>query len=183
MREARQPHRGMAVWLTGYSGSGKSTLAHAVEERLFSLGYNIIVLDGDAVRTGLCKDLGFSQQDRLENIRRIAETAKLFIRNGTLCICAFISPNEGVRIEARKIIGDEFFREVYIKCTIEECERRDIKGFYKKARKGEIQDYTGISAAYEAPLSPDCTICTENTPVEVSVQQLFHFVYSVSKQK
>ena len=176
MREARQPHAGMAFWLTGLSGAGKSTLAHTVEHELFQRNYNIVVIDGDVIRTGLCRDLGFSPEDRVENNRRVAELAKIFVRNGTICLCAFISPSQEARRQAREIVGREFFREVFVKCSVETCEHRDNKGFYAKARQGIISNYTGISSEYEPPLQPDIVICTENTPVEKSVAELLLFV-------
>lgn len=166
----------MVFWLTGLSGAGKSTLAHAVEERLFSDGYNIVVLDGDAIRKGLCNDLGFSPADRAENNRRIAELAKLFVRNGTLCLCAFISPSANARKTVREIIGDTYFREIFISCSVQECERRDVKGFYRQAREGQIKNYTGVSSSYEPPVTPDLSICTENTPIEVNVRQLIAYI-------
>jgi adenylyl-sulfate kinase len=176
MREARQPHRGMVFWLTGLSGAGKSTLAHAVELELFQRNYTIVVLDGDNIRTGLCRDLGFSPEDRAENNRRVAELAKILVRNGTICLCAFISPSEEMRRQAREITGEEFFREVFVRCSVEECERRDAKGFYAKARQGAILNYTGISSGYEPPLRPDIVICTENAPVEKNAAELLRFV-------
>ena len=176
MREARQGHKGMVFWLTGLSGAGKSTLAHAVEERLFHEGVSVITFDGDAIRTGLCKDLSFSSADRRENNRRIAEVARLFALNGTVCLCAFISPARDFRLMAAEIIGDELFREVFIDCSLQECERRDEKGFYRKARQGVIRDYTGVSSSYEAPESPACRICTEHSPVEANVEELLAFV-------
>jgi adenylyl-sulfate kinase len=131
MREVKQKHRGMAFWLTGLSSAGKSTLAHMAEAELFQKNYNVIVLDGDVIRTGLCSDLGFSMEERRENSRRVAELAKIFVRSGSICLCAFISPSAIFRQEARRIIGEAFFREVFVKCSVEECERRDVKGFYK----------------------------------------------------
>ena len=176
MREARQPHVGMVFWLTGLSGAGKSTLAHMAEAELFAEGYNVVVFDGDAVRSGLCGDLGFSPEDRKENNRRIAEVAKLFMRTGAICICAFISPSAQVRQTVKEIIGPDFFREVFISCSVEECERRDIKGFYRKARQGLIKNYTGVGSAYEVPCNPDCDICTENATIEASTEILLHFI-------
>lgn len=176
MREARQNHKGMAFWLTGLSGSGKSTLAHLAERILFERQYNIVVFDGDAIRSGLCSDLGFSPEDRNENNRRIAELAKLFVRNGTVCLCAFISPSAAARQRVKNIIGPEFFKEVYVSCSLEECERRDCKGLYDKARRGEIKNYTGIGSDYEPPSSPDRVICTENSPVGKNVQELLDFI-------
>jgi adenylyl-sulfate kinase len=176
MREDRQPHRGMVFWLTGLSGSGKSTLAHAVEETLFRRGWNIIVLDGDAIRLGLCGDLGFTPEDRRENNRRIAEAARLFSRAGVVCLCAFISPAEEMRRMVGGIVGAGQFREIFVSCSVEECERRDVKGFYKKAKQGLIKNFTGISADYEIPASPDIEIKTEGRSVEESAAELLGFV-------
>lgn len=176
MREERQRHRGMVFWLTGLSGSGKSTLAHEVEERLFQMGCNVVVFDGDAIRSGLCKDLGFSNEDRLENNRRIAEVAKLFVRAGSICLCAFISPSREHRDTARAVIGEDAFREVFVDCPAAECERRDVKGFYGKARQGLIKNYTGVSAGYEAPECPACAIRTEGRPVKGCTDELMVFI-------
>ena len=176
MSETKQRHKGMAFWLTGLSGSGKSTLAHAAEAVLFQKHYHIVVLDGDVIRAGLCSDLGFSMEERRENNRRVAELAKLFVRSGIVCLCAFISPSAAFRQDARRIIGEDAFREVYIACSVEECERRDVKGFYKKARQGEIRNYTGISSAYEAPLSPDCLINTEGSSESDCAERLIRFI-------
>ena len=176
MREKKQNHRGMVFWLTGMSGAGKSTLAHIAEAVLFKLGINIIVLDGDAVRSGLCRDLGFSADDRRENNRRVAELAKIFAKSGQVCLCALISPSAAFREEAKRIIEAEFFREIFISCSLEECERRDIKGFYKKARQGEIKNYTGISSGYEPPLAPDCVINTESASDADCADMLIRFI-------
>ena len=176
MREARQVYKGMAFWLTGLSGAGKSTLAHAVELELFQRNYTTVVLDGDVVRTGLCRDLGFSPEERGENNRRVAELAKIFVGNGIICLCAFISPSREARRQAREIVGREFFREVFVRCSVEECERRDVKGFYARARQGTIPNYTGVSSEYEPPLLPDMVICTENALVEKNVAELLQFV-------
>lgn len=182
MREARHNHHGLVVWLTGLSGSGKSTLAHLAEKALFDKGWNVLVLDGDVIRKGLCKDLGFSPEDRLENNRRVAELARLFMLIGSVCLCAFISPQEEARRQARDIAGPEFFREVYISCSQEECERRDVKGFYKKARAGEIRNYTGVSAVYEVPSAPDLTIHTEDAEPEQSALELIRFIEKNARQ-
>jgi len=176
MREAKQNHKGMAFWLTGLSGAGKSTLAHTAELLLFRKNYHVAVLDGDVIRSGLCGDLGFSMEERKENNRRIAELAKIFVRSGIICLCAFISPSAAFRHDARRIIGEDSFREVYVACSVEECERRDVKGFYKKARQGKIQNYTGISSGYEAPLSPDCSIRTEGTSESDCTALLMRFI-------
>jgi adenylyl-sulfate kinase len=176
MREARQPHRGMAFWFTGLSGSGKSTLALRAEEYFFRRDYNIVVLDGDVLRGGLCRDLGFSPEDRLENNRRTAEVAKLFVRHGAVCICAFISPYEESRRRAREIIGVDSFREIYIACPLEECERRDVKGFYGKARSGGINNWTGISSGFEEPQTPDLIIRTEQASIDQSSCELTRFI-------
>ena len=176
MRETKHGHKGMAFWLTGLSGAGKSTLAHLVEEQLFQKNYHAIVLDGDVIRAGLCNTLGFSIEERRENNRRIAEVAKIFVRSGIICLCAFISPSNAFRRNARRIIGEDAFREVYIDCSVEECERRDVKGFYKKARQGQIRNYTGVSSGYEPPQSPNCVISTEIFSEAESALHLLHFI-------
>ena len=176
MREAKQKHRGMAFWLTGLSGAGKSTLAHAAEAVLFQRDYRVIVLDGDVIRSGLCSDLGFAMDERRENNRRVAELAKIFVRSGIICLCAFISPSAVFRRDARCIVGEEFFREVHIHCSVEECERRDVKGFYEKARQGAIRHYTGVSSNYEAPESPDYLINTGDAPEQDCSEQLIRFI-------
>ena len=178
MREARQPHKGMVFWLTGLSGAGKSTLAHGSEYQLFNEGYAIVVLDGDVIRTGLCRDLGFSPEDRAENCRRIAQLAKIIMRNGTVCICAFISPSAKDRATTKEIIGETFFREIFVSCSPDECERRDVKGFYAKARKGLIENYTGVSSEYEPPFQPDYTICTESSSIDKTTNQLADYIRS-----
>jgi len=176
MREARHNHRAMAFWLTGLSGAGKSTLAHAAERILFQKNYHVVVLDGDVIRSGLCSDLGFSIDERRENNRRVAELTKIFVRSGIICLCAFISPKAEFRKAARNIIEDDFFREVYIDCSVEMCERRDVKGFYRKARQGEMPNYTGISSSYEQPQSPGYVInTTSSSEVECS-KLLVHYI-------
>lgn len=159
-RELLNGHRACAVWLTGLSGSGKSTLAHAVEERLHDLGCRTFVFDGDNVRHGLCSDLGFSLEDRSENIRRIAEMARLFLDAGVIALCAFISPMRADRQKVRAIVGTDNFLEIHCDCSVEICEQRDVKGLYKKARAGLIKNYTGISSPYEAPERPDLRLET-----------------------
>jgi len=153
-RESVNRHRAVNLWFTGLSGSGKSTLAHAVEARLHGMGCRTFVFDGDNVRHGLCRDLGFSPEDRAENIRRIAEMVRLFLEAGTIALTAFISPLERDRQRAREIIGPENMLEIYCDCPLAICEERDIKGLYKKARAGLIKNYTGISSPYEPPDSP-----------------------------
>lgn len=171
----RTGHRGGVLWLTGLSGSGKSTLALGVEQALHQLGYQAYVLDGDNVRAGLNKDLGFSPQDRSENIRRIAEVAALFAQSGTLAITAFISPYQEDRDIAREIIGDGF-HEVFVDAALNVCEDRDPKGLYKRARAGEIPEFTGISAPYEAPVQPELIVDTGQLLIEPSVHRVLDHV-------
>ena len=171
-REARNGHPAGVYWLTGLSGSGKSTIATAVERRLFEAGHFVVLLDGDNVRTGLCGDLGFSLEDRRENIRRIAETAKLFVAAGAQVLCSFVSPTREIRAMARDIIGAEDFREVFVNTPLEICEARDVKGLYAKARAGEIKGFTGIDSPYEPPTDPFLDLKTEGRSVTESAQQL-----------
>jgi bifunctional enzyme CysN/CysC len=159
------------IWFTGLSGSGKSTLANALEKRLVSMGKHTMLLDGDNIRMGLNKNLGFTQEDRVENIRRIAEVSKLMNDAGLIVLTAFISPFEKDRNNARKIIGKDYF-EVYVSTPIEECERRDVKGLYERARKGEIANFTGISSPYEVPTHPELTINTKDMTVEESIEYI-----------
>lgn len=160
-RERRARHRALTLWFTGLSGSGKSTLAHGLEERLFHQGIRTYVFDGDKVRHGLCGDLGFSPEDRAENVRRIAETVRLFLDAGVVCLCAFISPLQVDRERVRKIINDCDFRLIHVRCALNECERRDEKGYYRLAREGKIKNYTGISAPYEEPTDADLVLDTD----------------------
>lgn len=171
-REKQNGHRGAVIWLTGLSGAGKSTLGHLLEETLHQMGCRTFVLDGDNVRHGLCSDLGFSDHDREENIRRISEVSNLFIEAGIIVICAFISPFRSDRERAKELIGTENFCEIYCCCPLEVCEQRDVKGLYKKARQGLIKEFTGISSPYEEPISPDLVIDTSATPIEEAVQQI-----------
>jgi adenylylsulfate kinase len=171
-RHARHNHKGCVLWFTGLSGSGKSTLANALDRSLFDAGLSTYVLDGDNIRHGLNKDLGFSDRDRQENIRRIGEVAKLFVDAGTIVSTAFISPFQSDRDQARALLTDGEFVEVYVKCPLEECERRDVKGLYKKARNGEIPQFTGISSPYEEPETPEITVDTSVQTVEESVEQI-----------
>jgi adenylylsulfate kinase len=174
-REKALHQKSMVLWFTGLSGSGKSTLAVALEHALFSRGYVAQVLDGDNIRNGINSNLGFSLEDRQENIRRIAEVAKLYINSGLVAICSFISPTRAIRDMARTIIGEDDFYEIFIDTPIEICEERDVKGLYKKARKGEITGFTGIDSPYEAPLDPALQIQTEHQTPEQSLQEILEF--------
>ena len=165
-KEQQLRQRGITVWFTGLSGSGKSTIAIALERRLTERGLFCRILDGDNIRFGINRDLGFSEADRTENIRRIAEVSKLFTETGIITLAAFVSPTNALRAMAREIIGAEDFAEIYVATPLEECERRDVKGLYQKARRGEIRDFTGISAPFEAPENPTLRIDTTNRPVE-----------------
>jgi bifunctional enzyme CysN/CysC len=172
---ARNGHRGGVLWLTGLPGSGKSTLAFQLERRLFDLGYQVYVLDGDNLRHGLNGDLGFSQEDRTENIRRAGEVAALFCQAGIVCIAAFISPYRADRERARAAAGQRFF-EIYVKASVETCERRDPKGHYRRARAGEIRGFTGVDAPYEPPEAPELVIDTETSEIADCVGQLDAYV-------
>lgn len=163
-------------WLTGLSGSGKSTIAEKVERLLFNDGYLVQIIDGDNIRSGICNNLGFSLEDREENIRRIAEVSKLFVHCGIICINSFVSPTATIRENARSIIGVDDFFEVYISTSLEECENRDVKGLYAKARAGEIKNFTGIDSPYEAPLHPALKIETEKSTVDQSAEILYQFI-------
>lgn len=165
-------HRSLILWFTGLSGAGKSTLANALETRLHEQGCATIVLDGDNVRHGLCGDLSFSASDREENIRRIGEMAKLFIDSGVIALTAFISPFRSDRRRVRELVGEEDFIEIYCRCSLQTCEQRDVKGMYKKARRGEISDFTGISSPYEEPEQAEITVDTDSHSVEECVDQI-----------
>src|SRR5690554_29668 len=171
-KESVLKQKAKVIWFTGYSGSGKTTLASALEQQLFERGYFCQVLDGDNVRSGINNNLGFSEADRLENIRRIAEVCKLFLNSGIITICAFISPTHEIRNLARTIIGDEDFLEIWVSTPLEICEQRDTKGLYAKARKGLIKDFTGINAPFEEPQNALIAIDTANTPLNSSLQTL-----------
>ncbi|MDR1201123.1 MAG: adenylyl-sulfate kinase [Tannerellaceae bacterium] len=164
------------IWLTGLSGSGKSTIAIALEKELHSRGLLCCMLDGDNIRSGINKNLDFTTDDRIENIRRIAEVAKLFMNIGVITIAAFISPEIVMRELAASIVGKDDFLEIYISTPLEVCEKRDVKGLYSKARKGKIDDFTGITAPYEPPLNPDLTIDTSDITVEEAVGRLLELV-------
>lgn len=168
-KEALLRQHGLMIWMTGLSGSGKSTVALGVERELHARGILCRILDGDNIRSGINSNLGFSEEDRRENIRRIAEIGKLFVRTGIVTIACFVSPTEALRRMARDIIGEEDFREVYIATPLEECERRDVKGLYARARRGEVRDFTGISAPFEAPENPHLTLDTSKMTLREEV--------------
>lgn len=172
MRATIKNQRPLCIWFTGLSGSGKSTLANALEAALHERGLHTMLLDGDNVRHGLCKDLGMSEIDRTENIRRVAEVAKLMTEAGLLVITAFISPFREGRAQARALFGEDQFVEVFVDASLEVCEQRDPKGLYKKAREGRIKDFTGVSSAYEVPLSPEIAIKTEFVSVAENIAML-----------
>lgn len=169
--------KGVMLWFTGLSGSGKSTIAIALERELQRRGLLCRILDGDNIRSGINKGLGFTAEDRRENIRRIAEVAKLFVDTGIITIAAFISPSNDLRRMARDIIGAEDFKEVYISTPLEVCEQRDVKGLYAKARRGEIKNFTGISAPFEAPEHPALSIDTSKVSLEEGVRQILKFLH------
>ncbi len=173
-REKLNSHKSAVLWFTGLSGAGKSSLAHAVEDRLFKLGCRTYVLDGDNVRHGLCEDLSFSDADRTENIRRVGEVSKLFTESGALTLTAFISPFRSDRSIVRELLNDGDFIEIYCKCDLSVCEERDVKGLYKKARAGEIAEFTGIHSAYEEPLKPEITVDTAVQSIDESVEQVIN---------
>lgn len=168
-REVQNGHRGALLWFTGLSGAGKSTLAHALEEQLHQIGCRTFVLDGDNVRHGLCRDLGFSDADRMENIRRVAEVAKLFVEAGVITMTAFISPFREDRERSRSLFPHGDFIEIFCECPIEMCEERDVKGLYRRARAGEIPHFTGISSPYEAPHTPELSVATGRLSLDASV--------------
>ena len=170
LKEKRNQHKSRVLWFTGLSGSGKSTVANAAEKILYDMGLQTYVLDGDNVRMGLNKDLGFSHKDRTENIRRITEVANLFADSGSIVLTAFISPYREDRDKAREIISTDDFIEIFISADLSVCELRDTKGLYKKARAGEIKGFTGIDAPYEAPLNPELIVETDKNDIETCAQ-------------
>ena len=182
-KESLLGQRGIMIWFTGLSGSGKSTVAMGLERELHAQGILCRILDGDNVRAGINNNLGFSAEDRIENIRRIAEIGKLFVQTGVVTLACFVSPTNDIRQMAREIVGEEDFLEVYISTPIEECERRDVKGLYARARKGEVKNFTGISAPFEAPVSPDIAIDTSKIPLEESVRTLTELIIKRVKQQ
>jgi adenylylsulfate kinase len=165
-KESLLKQKAVAIWLTGLSGAGKTTLAIGLEKALFNKGFITKILDGDQLRSGINANLGFTDQDRQENIRRVAEISRLFVECGVICIDSFISPTELMRQTARQIIGSENFIEIYLKASLEVCEKRDPKGLYKSARKGEILNFTGIGSLYEVPVRPDLVIDTVKHSIE-----------------
>lgn len=175
-RREQNNHHSFVLWFTGLSGSGKSTVANAVAKALFDKNIRNYVLDGDNVRFGLNKNLGFSAEDRTENIRRIGEVSKLFVDSGQVVLTAFISPFQEDRAQVREILEGNEFLEVYVECPLEECEKRDPKGLYKKARSGEIRDFTGIDSPYESPANPEVTINTSTQSVEGCVQTVIEYL-------
>ncbi len=183
-KEALLGQRGVMIWFTGLSGSGKSTIAIALERELQQRGILCRLLDGDNIRTGINNNLGFSEADRIENIRRIAEVAKLFVDTGIVTLAAFISPLRSMRSMAADIIGADDFVEVFVSTPIEECERRDVKGLYARARRGEIKDFTGISAPFEAPEQPALTLDTSKLSLQQSVATILEMILpKINKEK
>ncbi len=175
MRHAQNGHKGGVFWFTGLSGAGKSTIAHLVEQKLFAQNMLINVLDGDIIRTGLCSDLSFSPEGRAENVRRIAEIARILSMQGFICLCAFISPLKQHRDIARHVL-QEYYHEIYVSCPLEECERRDVKGYYKLAREGKIKNYTGISAQYDTPVNPDLLLETNKFSMDECATMVQEFI-------
>ena len=175
-RNQRNGHKSLVLWLTGYSGAGKSTLAHAIERRLYEEDCATFVLDGDNVRHGLCNDLGFTQEDREENIRRVGEMAKLFTEAGVIAITAFISPYIADRERVRSILPAGEFIEIYCRCALDICEDRDVKGLYAKARQGLISNFTGISSPYEPPPNPELTVDTGTRSLDDCVEQVIDYL-------
>lgn len=182
-REQRLQQNSKVLWLTGLSGSGKSTIAEHLERKLHNNGYFTQVLDGDNIRSGINSNLGFSLADRQENIRRIAEIAKLYLNSGIITLNSFISPTVEIRNFAKEIIGAENFIEIYVNAPIEVCEKRDVKGLYQKARKGIIKGFTGIDSPYEPPVNPAIEIKTDQLSLEKSVEQIFNYINPILKYK
>ncbi|MEM7369334.1 MAG: adenylyl-sulfate kinase [Bacteroidota bacterium] len=180
-KETLLKQRATVLWLTGLSGSGKSTIAQALEKYLHNQGFVTKLLDGDNIRIGLSNNLGFSEMDRRENIRRISEAAKLFLDGGIICICSFVSPTNEIRGMAKEIVGKQDFQEVYVNAPLEVCEARDVKGLYKKARAGELKQFTGIDSPFEAPENPFLEIKTDQESLEESVMRLVEAVMPIIK--
>jgi adenylylsulfate kinase len=175
-RNQQNNHKSAVLWFTGLSGSGKSTLAHCIEEELYQLGCRTIVLDGDNVRHGLCGDLGFSDVDRKENLRRIGEMSKLFVEAGVITLTAFISPFSDDRNRVKSLMNQSEFIEIFVDCSIDVCEKRDTKGLYKKARKGEVANFTGISSPYEPPENPDLVVDTGSQTLDESAKLVMNLL-------
>ena len=175
-REALHGHKSYLIWFTGLSGSGKSTLANLVEIALHKQGLSTYILDGDNIRKGINKDLSFAPEDRTENIRRIAEISNLMLDAGVITLAAFVSPYIKDRQEVQQIVSTDNFIEIFVNTSLEECERRDVKGLYKKARSGEIKNMTGISAPYEAPVNPDLEVITDGQSIEESLEIIINFI-------
>ncbi|MBD1379971.1 adenylyl-sulfate kinase [Metabacillus arenae] len=180
-RRNKNGHGSFVLWFTGLSGSGKSTIANALAQKLYEENKQVFVLDGDNVRHGLNKDLGFSEEDRKENIRRIGEVSKLFVDSGQIVVTAFISPFREDRELARSILDKDEFIEVYIKCSLQECEKRDPKGLYEKVRKGEIKQFTGVDSPYEEPLAPELVVDTQKNSIEDCVKEIIQFLQLQNK--
>jgi adenylylsulfate kinase len=175
-KEALLKQKALVIWMVGLSGSGKSTIAKALEQDLYERGYLTQLLDGDNLRTGINNNLGFSEAERLENIRRSAEVSKLFMNCGVITICSFISPTEEIRKIAKDIIGEKDYFEVYVNAPFEICEQRDVKGLYKKARNGEIKNFTGLTAPFEAPVNPDVELRTDLKDLDVCKNELLETI-------
>ena len=172
-KEARLNQKARTLWFTGLSGSGKSTIATGLEKKLFEDGFFIQILDGDNIRSGINNNLSFTEEDRIENIRRISEVSKLFVHAGVITLNSFVSPTKAIRAMAKDIIGSEDFIEIFVNTPLEICEQRDVKGLYKKARAGEIKNFTGIDAPFEAPEYPDVEVKTDGKTIEESVQAVY----------
>jgi adenylylsulfate kinase len=182
-KEALLGQNAHVIWFVGLSGSGKSTLATGLENYLYRKGYKTKLLDGDNLRTGINSNLGFTEEDRIENVRRAAEVSKLFLNCGIITICSLISPTIQVRNMAREIVGTDSFIEIYVDCPLELCEKRDVKGLYAKARRGEIKDFTGISSPFEIPVHPELIIDTGNDPLEINLKKLVEYIRPRIKRK
>ena len=175
-RELINNHKSFVLWFTGLSGSGKTRLARAIEEKLHKIHCHTIILDGDNVRHGLCSDLGFRDEDRKENLRRIGEVSKLFVEAGIITLVSFISPFSTDRNTVRNLFSDGDFVEIFVDCPIEVCENRDVKGLYKKARHGKIKNFTGISSPYEVPINPELVVHTDNTKIDDAAKLVVDFI-------
>ena len=180
-KEGLLKQKAKVLWLTGLSGSGKTAIAKIIEKKLHGLGFLTQLLDGDNIRAGINNNLGFSDEDRTENIRRIAEIAKLFLNCGVITINCFVSPTAKIRSQAKEIVGEENFIEVFVNTSLEVCEARDTKGLYASARRGEVKNFTGISAAYEIPKNPKVNLKTENKSVEVSADEVIEYLLPLIK--